>query len=76
MNYFSGEKMSEKRLKIGLNGFGRIGRCVTRILASRDDIDLGKWNRPDQTTRFLLGPCSSLCRIDYAAIGDSFVKWR
>ena len=36
--------MSEKRLKIGLNGFGRIGRCVTRILATRDDIDLGEWN--------------------------------
>ena len=36
------EKMSDKRLRIGLNGFGRIGRCVTRILADRDDIDLGK----------------------------------
>ena len=34
--------MSDKRLRIGLNGFGRIGRCVTRILADRDDIDLGK----------------------------------
>ena len=34
--------MSDKRLKIGLNGFGRIGRCVTRILSARDDIDLGK----------------------------------
>ena len=32
--------MSDKRLRVGLNGFGRIGRCVTRILAERDDIDL------------------------------------
>ena len=32
--------MTDKRLRVGLNGFGRIGRCVTRILAGRDDIDL------------------------------------
>lgn len=32
--------MSDKRLRVGMNGFGRIGRCVTRILAGRDDIDL------------------------------------
>ena len=35
-------KMS-KRMKVGINGFGRIGRCVTRILAERDDIDLGEY---------------------------------
>ncbi len=27
-------------LKIAINGFGRIGRCVTRIIAPRDDIEL------------------------------------
>ncbi len=27
-------------LKIAINGFGRIGRCVTRIAASRDDIEI------------------------------------
>ena len=32
--------MSDKRLRVGMNGFGRIGRCVTRILADREDIDL------------------------------------
>ena len=32
--------MTDKRLRVGLNGFGRIGRCVTRILSERDDIDL------------------------------------
>ena len=32
--------MSQKRLRVGLNGFGRIGRCVTRILSEREDIDL------------------------------------
>ncbi len=27
-------------LKIAINGFGRIGRCVARIAASRDDVEL------------------------------------
>ena len=27
-------------LKIAINGFGRIGRCVTRIVAARDDVEL------------------------------------
>jgi glyceraldehyde 3-phosphate dehydrogenase len=27
-------------LKIAINGFGRIGRCVTRIVAERDDVEL------------------------------------
>ncbi len=27
-------------LKIAINGFGRIGRCVTRLATSRDDIEL------------------------------------
>jgi glyceraldehyde 3-phosphate dehydrogenase len=27
-------------LKIALNGFGRIGRCVTRVIAARSDVEL------------------------------------
>lgn len=27
-------------LKIAINGFGRIGRCVTRLIAMRDDVEL------------------------------------
>jgi len=27
-------------LKIAINGFGRIGRCVTRLIASREDVEL------------------------------------
>ncbi len=27
-------------LKIAINGFGRIGRCVTRIVTARDDVEL------------------------------------
>ena len=27
-------------LKIAINGFGRIGRCVARIAATRDDVEV------------------------------------
>ena len=27
-------------LKIAINGFGRIGRCVARIAATRDDVEI------------------------------------
>ena len=27
-------------IRIGINGFGRIGRCITRIVAGRDDLDI------------------------------------
>jgi len=27
-------------LKIAINGFGRIGRCVTRVISKRDDVEL------------------------------------
>ena len=27
-------------LKVAINGFGRIGRCVARVIANRDDIEL------------------------------------
>ncbi len=27
-------------LKIAINGFGRIGRCVTRIASLRDDVEI------------------------------------
>lgn len=31
-------------LKVGINGSGRIGLCVARIIASRDDLELGAIN--------------------------------
>src|SRR3990167_10958700 len=33
-----------KRIKVGLNGFGRIGRAFTRIALSRDTFDLVQIN--------------------------------
>lgn len=44
-------------VKIAINGFGRIGRCATRIALSRDDIDIVAINDTAPTrdiTRYLL----------------------
>ncbi|KAG9149589.1 hypothetical protein Leryth_021516 [Lithospermum erythrorhizon] len=31
---------SDKKIKIGINGFGRIGRLVARVALQRDDVEL------------------------------------
>ena len=36
-------------IKVGINGFGRIGRLAARVLLQRDDIDLVAINAPDKT---------------------------
>ena len=43
-------------LKVAITGFGRIGRCVARILDDRDDIDLVVVNdtADREMTRYLL----------------------
>jgi glyceraldehyde 3-phosphate dehydrogenase len=35
-----------KKVKIGINGFGRIGRLVLRVIASRDDVECVAINDP------------------------------
>ena len=35
-----------KKVKIGINGFGRIGRLVMRVCAGRDDVDVVAVNDP------------------------------
>ncbi len=35
-----------KKIKVGINGFGRIGRLVARVCAGREDIDLVAVNDP------------------------------
>ena len=35
-------------IKVGINGFGRIGRLAARVLLQRDDIDLVAINAPDK----------------------------
>ena len=36
-------------IRVGINGFGRIGRLAARVLLQRDDIDLVAINAPDKT---------------------------
>ena len=35
-----------KKVKVGINGFGRIGRLVTRVCAERDDVEVVAVNDP------------------------------
>ena len=72
-------------LKIAINGFGRIGRCVARIIDSRDDVELVCVNDTADraTTKQLLKYDSvhgifqghvELLEDDYMQIGKSKVK--
>jgi len=72
-------------LKIAINGFGRIGRCVARIIDSRDDVELVCVNDTADraTTKQLLKYDSvhgvfpgavELLDDDYMQIGKSKVK--
>ena len=73
-------------LKVAITGFGRIGRCVARILDERDDIDLVVVNdtAEREMTRYLLqydsvhgefGKKVEILEDDYMQIGDSKVKF-
>lgn len=44
---------SDKKIKIGINGFGRIGRLVARVALQREDIELVAVNDPFITTEYM-----------------------
>ena len=44
---------SGKKIKIGINGFGRIGRLVARVALQRDDVELVAVNDPFITTDYM-----------------------
>ncbi|KAI3812431.1 hypothetical protein L1987_17139 [Smallanthus sonchifolius] len=44
---------SDKKIKIGINGFGRIGRLVARVSLQRDDVELVAVNDPFITTDYM-----------------------
>jgi len=44
---------SGKKIKIGINGFGRIGRLVARVALQRDDVELCAINDPFITTDYM-----------------------
>lgn len=41
------------KIKIGINGFGRIGRLVARVALQRDDVELVAVNDPFITTDYM-----------------------
>ena len=41
-----------KKVKLGINGFGRIGRLVLRIVAKRDDVEVVAINDPFLTVDY------------------------
>nr|QXL43041.1 Gapdh protein [Schima superba] len=47
-------KGSDKKIKIGINGFGRIGRLVARVALQRNDVELVAVNDPFITTDYML----------------------
>ncbi|KAF5746496.1 hypothetical protein HS088_TW06G00667 [Tripterygium wilfordii] len=44
---------SDKKIKIGINGFGRIGRLVARVALQRDDVELVAVNDPFISTEYM-----------------------
>ncbi|KAL4275359.1 Glyceraldehyde-3-phosphate dehydrogenase GAPC2, cytosolic [Arachis hypogaea] len=45
--------MASKKIKIGINGFGRIGRLVARVALQRDDVELVAVNDPFISTDYM-----------------------
>ncbi|KAJ4973274.1 hypothetical protein NE237_006448 [Protea cynaroides] len=45
--------MGSPKIKIGINGFGRIGRLVARVVLQRDDVELVAVNDPFITTDYM-----------------------
>nr|XP_010911214.1 glyceraldehyde-3-phosphate dehydrogenase, cytosolic isoform X2 [Elaeis guineensis] len=46
--------MGEKKIKIGINGFGRIGRLVARVALQSSDIELVAVNDPFISTDYMV----------------------
>ncbi|KAF3507781.1 hypothetical protein F2Q69_00002965 [Brassica cretica] len=46
--------MAGGKIKIGINGFGRIGRLVARVVLQRDDVELVAVNDPFITTEYMV----------------------
>ncbi len=63
-------------LKVAINGMGRIGRCVARIIAEREDIELVAVNAtgPEEMLRYQLKYDSVHGRYDDVAIENGYLK--
>ncbi|KAF3793678.1 Glyceraldehyde-3-phosphate dehydrogenase [Nymphaea thermarum] len=54
LNIFSVPVPSGKKIKIGINGFGRIGRLVARVALQRNDVELVAVNDPFINTDYMV----------------------
>jgi len=65
-------------LKIALNGFGRIGRCVTRLIAMRSDVELVAINDMASVEMMLYllqnDSVHGQFGIDAAMVGDDYLQ--
>jgi hypothetical protein len=46
--------MAVEKVKVGINGFGRIGRLVARVISDRDDIELVAVNDPFISAEYMV----------------------
>ncbi|RWR83786.1 Glyceraldehyde-3-phosphate dehydrogenase, cytosolic [Cinnamomum micranthum f. kanehirae] len=53
LSFFHLFTMGSGKIKIGINGFGRIGRLVARVALQRDDVELVAINDPFITTDYM-----------------------
>jgi glyceraldehyde 3-phosphate dehydrogenase len=56
----SADKVVEK-VKIGINGFGRIGRLVARVCMDRDDIEVVAVNDPFISSEYMVCTTNHVC---------------
>ncbi|ONK57178.1 uncharacterized protein A4U43_C10F17400 [Asparagus officinalis] len=63
---------SGKKIKIGINGFGRIGRLVARVALQRNDVELVAVNDPFISIDYMIGSCATQKTVD----GPSAKDWR
>ncbi|KAK6931882.1 Glyceraldehyde 3-phosphate dehydrogenase, NAD(P) binding domain [Dillenia turbinata] len=61
-------KDSDKKIKIGINGFGRIGRLVARVALQSPDIDLVN----KLLSRFKSDCMSTLCDCEWDSLVSNF----
>lgn len=64
---------NKEKIRIGINGFGRIGRLVTRAIAQRDDVELVAVNDPflnNHSMAYMLRYDSTHGRFDGTVEGD------
>jgi len=66
--YFSSQAQyltmgSTGKIKIGINGFGRIGRLVARVALTRDDIELVAVNDPFISTDYMVRMLVAVFRL-------------